>query len=157
MRRRRSGSSRGLSVSESDLAVVYRFVLAVILGFVIGRAWVAVRNSRKPTLVRLYRSVSDSAWDLVLDNATRKDQKGRLLFGIELTINQSGAEASYYGKLSAFGYESAAALPWIYITNVNRWEGVDRGYEPLRRTEGMLFRSDQVQRIRIVRSATVDP
>lgn len=131
---------------------VERFFVAAAMGVAVGLAWSWVRRSRSSRLRRVYRSAVDSAWDLVLDDATRRAPDGGN-YGVEATVEIGGVEAFYYGTLAAFGYERAKAEPWIYLTYVNRWEGEDKGgYQPMERTEGLLLNRDQIKRIRIISS-----
>jgi uncharacterized protein DUF6338 len=122
-----------------------RFALALVLGALSAAIWRAVRRSGRDWAVRLRRIVSDSAWDVVLDDAARKK------FGVEVTVMEGDKPVIYYGKVGTFGYEAAGVEPWIYLRFVQRWEGPDRGYEELdARTDGMLFHKDEIKRLRFI-------
>jgi hypothetical protein len=127
-----------------------RFVLAAAVGVIAGWMWRRTKRSRRPWAVRLQRSVRDSAWDLVLDEASAVD-KGKLpLFGVCLTVEFGGVRESYYGKVGAFGYEAAEAEPWIYLKNVQHWEPGSKQYVEMVRTEGVLFHREKILRLRVV-------
>jgi hypothetical protein len=132
-----------------------RFVLAVVAGILLGLLLIRVRRSRRPWVRRVYRAIVDSAWDLVLDDATHKTPDGKTR-GLELTVEEAGGLAIYYGTLSAFGYERTKAEPWIYLTYPRRWEGEAEGYVELDRTEGLLVHRDQIKRLRVIRPPTAE-
>lgn len=132
-----------------DWEPALRFVIAAVIGIAAGTVWIFVRRSRWGWVRAVYRSVIDSAWDLALDDATRPaPTDGR--YGVEVTVDRGGTETYYYGTLSAFGYERAKAEPWVYLTYPERWEGDERGFEPLERTEGVLLHRDQIRRLRVI-------
>jgi len=144
-------------LGPSDFEVGLRFGLAVTLGLVGGRTWAQIRRSSQPWMRRLTRMVADSAWDVILDDASRTDKKGHPLFGVEVAVSEGSGQASYYGKLAAFGYEAAAARPSIYLTDVSRWSDANSRYETLARTEGMLFDGDKIARLRVIARIEVTP
>lgn len=139
-------SNSGIAEWEAGL----RFLFAATLGVVAGLMWSSARRSRWRWMHRVYRAVMDSAWDLALDDASRKTPEGRT-YGVEVTIEEGGAPVLYYGTLAAFGYERAKAEPWVYLTFVQRWEGEQLGYRELEVTEGLLAHRDQIERLRVIR------
>jgi hypothetical protein len=90
------------------------FALALVAGSAVAYLWRTHRHNQHP-LVRFVRhSLADSAWDVVLDNALRDG------CGVAVTVerpNDAGVttEASYYGRLATFGYETAGAEPIVFL------------------------------------------
>jgi hypothetical protein len=129
----------------TSVEVGARFVLAVILGLVFAAGWRRVRASTAEWAVSLRRRLSDSAWDISLDDATRKG------FGVQVTVAEGGSTITYYGKVGTFGYESAGAEPWLYLRFVYRWEGEEQGFALMdERTDGLLFHKDEILRLRFI-------
>jgi hypothetical protein len=134
------------AATGTTIEVCARFALAILLGLLSAAGWRAVRRSKWHWAINLRRAVTDSAWDLVLDDATRNG------FGVTVEVTEGDASVVYYGKVATFGYEAAGAEPWLYLRWVSRWEGERLGYVPLdERTDGLLFHKDEIRRLRFVR------
>ncbi len=90
--------------SASDPAnAIARFSIAVGAAAVVVVIWRLIRHSSYWPVRFVRRSLSDSAWDLVLDRAVNDG------CGVAVTVDRTDdqgktGEASYYGSLGAFGY-----------------------------------------------------
>lgn len=129
-----------------------RFGIAIASAVVIATIWRSVRHWSIWPIRFVRRSLADSAWDLILDEAHHQG------CGIAVTvkrIDDDGVERerSYYGTLAAFGYETADAEPIVYLKDVRRSEpgagyvrlpGDDAG------RDGMIFHRDGILRMRLV-------
>jgi hypothetical protein len=125
-----------------------RFALAVGGGLLLAYWWRTHLHSKNRLIRIARRSVLDSAWDLVLDNAYHDG------YGIAVTVERIDdegkvGEASYYGSLAAFGYEAAQAEPILFMKDVSRWDP-SKGYVRLGdHRDGMLFHRDRIRRVRV--------
>lgn len=127
-----------------------RFALVLVAGSAVAYLWRTHRHNQHP-LVRFVRhSLADSAWDVVLDNALRDG------CGVAVTVerpNDAGVttEASYYGRLATFGYETAGAEPIVFLKGVSKWDSAEGKYVPLAgdKRDGLLFHRDEIKRMRI--------
>lgn len=126
------------------LELVCRFVVAVALGSAVAAAWWAVKRSRARGPRRLVRFLSDSAWDVVLDEAVRDN------CGVAVTVTEGGKPITFYGTLSAFGYETAGAQPWLFLTHVQQSRGHGSDFHTLEATRGLLLHKDEITRVRLV-------
>ena len=131
--------------------VALRFAVAIVVGILVAWAWRRVRGSRRPRAEWLRRVVGDSAWDIVLDDVVRRGQ------GVEVTVMEGDVPVTYYGKLGAFGYESAGAEPWVMLSHVMRWEGDELGHQALDRTAGLLLHKDSITRMRFIEPEPTEP
>lgn len=132
---------------DDVLENVTRFVVAGALGYEAGQLWGRAKHSDNPRVRRAVRSIRDSAWDYVLDEASRFDAAGKRRYAVQFSIDAGGQRESYYGALSAFGYERADVERWIYIENVHRWR--DGQYVP-DDTSGLLVHADRLYRLRLM-------
>jgi hypothetical protein len=133
---------------------VARFAIAIVAAVVLIVVWRVIRHSGLWPIRFLRRSLSDSAWDLVLDKAVHDG------CGVAVTVERTDdagnkSEASFYGFLGAFGYEAAAAEPVVFLRWVSRWDptvGESGSYVRLSRAEGegMIFHRDKILRMRLV-------
>ncbi len=133
-------------VTQPDpLELVCRFLVAGGLGTAVACTWWALKRSRARIPRRLVRLLSDSAWDVVLDEAVRDN------CGVAATVTEGGKAVTYYGTLSAFGYETAGAEPWLFLSHVQRSKGDGRGYRPVdARMRGMLVHKDGITRLCLI-------
>jgi hypothetical protein len=137
--------------SQDTSNAALRFAMAILFAVVVIAIWRNVRHSgwRFAPFVRM--SLSDSAWDFVLDRAAH----GKC--GVAVTVKRTDdegkeRETSFYGTLAAFGYETAEAEPIVSLNCVSRWDPVAGKYVRLSRQkgDGMVFHRDQILRMRIV-------
>ena len=73
------------------------------------------------------RSIRDSAWDYVLEQASTKKH------GVVVYVEHESAtdkERAYFGHLTAFGYEAADVKPWLYLTRVAVCDDEAHGWKP---------------------------
>ena len=134
----------GRPVLVADVAE--RFLLAVLLGVLLVLLWRGLGRSRYRALVQGRRRLTNSAWDYVLDTASKARH------GIEVTLAGPGdSELIYLGSISAFAQEEDEAEPWIYVQCVKQWSAAETRYVPLLRTDGILVHREQIKRIRITR------
>jgi hypothetical protein len=132
-------------VDRDTVQVLTSFALAVAFGALLAWWWYRVKGSKRTLARKLYRYISDSAWDFVLEDAARHDS------GVEIVVEVDKKEVLYYGAIDTFGQEVAEAEPWVYLTFVSRWDDVTGGYVPLsEKTEGMLFHKDNIKRMRFI-------
>jgi hypothetical protein len=125
--------------------LVCRFLVAAGVGAVAAGAWWTLKRSHARLPQRVVRWLSDSAWDVILDEAVRDN------CGVAVDVTEGGRAVAYYGDLTAFGYETAGAEPWLYLTHVQRSKGRGNSYRPIdARTRGMLVHKDEITRIRLV-------
>lgn len=154
------GARTGLPAPVPPVEEVSRFVVAAALGGIFGLAWQATKASANPKAQRFERQVRDSAWDLVLDEASEPLPSGKPRYGVQVTIEVSGKHQSYYGAVDAFGYEGADAERWLFLRAVDRWwpdpdhpEG--GAYRRMARTRGMLIHADKILRLRVIEEGPV--
>jgi len=128
-----------------------RFAIAVGAATVVVVVWRLIRHSRLWPIRFVRRSLSDSAWDLILDRAVTDG------CGVAVTVERTDdegktGEASFYGSLAAFGYEAASAEPIVFLRWVWRWDPTARRYVELSHVEGegMVFHRDKILRMRLV-------
>ena len=137
--------------STTDPAhAILRFGLAIVAAALVVIGWRLTRHSGRWPMPFLRRSLSDSAWDMALDEAAHKGS------GVALTvarIDDDGVEGevSFYGNLKRFGYEAASAEPILVLSYVSRWSPDAGTYVALSRSpdDMMVFHRDRVLRMRI--------
>lgn len=146
------------SATMLDAHALARFGIAVGAALLIAAFWRNTRHSAWPPIHFIRRSLSDSAWDLVLDRAVHDR------CGVAVTVERtddagSKGEASFYGTLAAFGYETADAEPVVFLKGVSRWDKTVGAYVRLSRTpsEGMVFHRDSILRMRLVAPSAPRP
>jgi hypothetical protein len=132
-----------LHVEPATVDVVLRLVAAIGLAAAAVLVWGLIRASDVTWLVRLRRSVTDSAWDEVLDNAHRKKR------WLEVQAVRSGGDTRYRGWLDTAGREDAQAEPWVYLRKVTRQAESGGAWTELAGTHGVLIHRDQIRSIRI--------
>jgi hypothetical protein len=126
------------------------FVVAIVGGLVVAWAWRHLRHLRLRPFPFVLRSISDSAWDFVLDRA-HHDGCGLAVTVAYTTDEGKTTEMSYLGALSAFGYEAASAEPIVALRDVQRWNGETKAWQPMAPTGNrMIFNRDKILRMRIV-------
>jgi hypothetical protein len=103
---------------------------------------------KKPDDIRVWlrRSLTDSAWDEVVDDAILHER------WMEVITSGPDGETAYRGWLHAGGREDAKAEPWLYLRSVKHRKDPG-GWTKLEGTHGMLIHRDQIKRIRVFEKA----
>lgn len=135
--------------SAAVVEVAVRFVIAAVLGYIAGQFWMGAKRSENRLLRRTVRNIRDSAWDYVLDEASKTDRAGQRVYGVQFSLDNDGLRESYYGALAAFGYERADVERWIYLEKVHRWRDGE-GYVASDDTSGLLVHADHLFRLRLI-------
>lgn len=123
----------------SDVAdAATRLLLAIAAGVALSASWFGLRRSKWWVSRRLVRDLTDSIWDLILEDSYRS---GRPL-EVETTDG-----ARYFGWYEV-AREDTGAEPWIYLTRVTRQDpdGTDDGVVG---RLGVLIHRSQVRSIAI--------
>lgn len=148
-----TGSWPAAVPSAGDPAqALLRFAIAIVSAIAVAAIWRSVRHWSVWPLPFIRRSLSDSAWDLVLDAA--HSQGCGVAVTVERTDDQGRRrETSFYGWLAAFGYEAASAEPIVFLKDVWRWDATAHQYVRLPGDEagldGMVFHRDKILRLRL--------
>lgn len=129
---------------------VTRFTVAIVGGIAVAYFWRRYRHASNRLMRFVRHSLSDSAWDLVLDNALREGC-GVAITTERIDDNGHSGETSFYGRIATFGYETAGAEPIVFLKDVSRWDAAKAAYVHLGGDErdGMLFHRSQIRRVRI--------
>jgi hypothetical protein len=136
--------------------VVLRFAIALLFAGVVIVAWGLLKHSdegfrawfKRPDQARVWlrRTLTDSAWDEVVDDAVMHKR------WMEVITTGPGGETAYRGWLDAGGREDAKAEPWLYLRRVKHRRDPG-GWTELEGTHGMLIHRDHITRIRMFESA----
>jgi hypothetical protein len=128
---------------EVAIAVV-RIAVALAVGVALSLAWRYIGGTKLGWLQRRQRDVTDSAFDLVIEDAVRNQRV--------VEIWPAGdAEPRYRGWIHTFARESAQAVPWMFISRVEERTG--GAWQRVPGTHGYLFHRDNVQRLRVYQTS----
>jgi hypothetical protein len=134
------GLSRALTLPD----VAARFAVAIVAGAAGALLWRVVRKIADPAAIGFRQELTDSVWDLVMEEASRR---GRPL---EVAVVEGETETLYVGKIAYFGYEDAEAQPWLYLNRVLRRRAGENTFERLEDAAGVLLHRDEIKRVRVL-------
>jgi uncharacterized protein DUF6338 len=101
--------------------VTVAMALGLLSGLVAAIVWRKVRSSQRSEAIWLRRQVTDSAWDLALEDAQRADRG----IGVETDTGER-----FRGKLWYGGREDAVASGWIYLRWPERFDDKQKKFVP---------------------------
>jgi hypothetical protein len=121
-----------------------RVTAAVAAGVGLSLAWRSLGATQIAWLQRRQRDVTDSAFDLVIEEAVRRKRVVEIW-----PIGEP--EPRYRGWVHTFARESAQAAPWMFISDVEERSGGE--WDRVPGTHGFMFHRENIQRLRIYKSA----
>jgi hypothetical protein len=124
-----------------------RFFVALAAGILGSLAWRLVARSRWRWFRERKRDVTDSAFDLVIEEAVREKRP------IELVTREGEDTVSYRGWIHTVARESSQAEPWMYISQV-QVKAAGGKFTKVPGTHGMLLHRDRIERVRVYQSAS---
>lgn len=131
----------GLALDLSDAPI--RVGAAVLAGVGASLLWRLAGASRWGWLRDRQRDVTDSAFDIVIEDAVRNKRP------VEIVVRDGDETVQYRGRAHTFARESAQVQPWMYLTSVHERRN-KRKFVEVPGTHGIMFHRDRVERIRIL-------
>jgi hypothetical protein len=125
--------------------VAVAIVIGLVGGLVAAWAWRRARASTRPFADWLRRQVTDSAWDLALDDA----QHAKRAVSVVMSNGRQ-----YRGTLGYAGREDAAASGWLYLQWPARKDPATNKYVEMTNSHGILIDRDKVVSMRVYLSAS---